>query len=306
MKMKGKALIGVYFFCCFLSFSQESSVSSFYRFEGFHSSPKGEKTFLEMHLMVLIDSTVIGVGSPVNAKNSNRSLLGRMNEFGTFDLVEKDQRDSVTGFFFGKLLRGNTAVAGHWTNKGKTVIHLLELYALSSPVSFSDYQRIYSSLPLHRYLGVECLDKKQVFAVHLSSKKERKAILSPRLFPNLLSVKITDVVLKDLPQEWGQYGNLQEVVLEHCQLKNISSVIGEMRCLVILDLTGNQLQDIPVELGELSHLLFLGLADNRLTTLPEEIKELNSLQELHLEGNCFTEMEKEKIRSWLPACHLFF
>ena len=48
------------------------------------------------------------------------------------------------------------------------------------------------------------------------------------------------------------------------------------------------------------------LWDNQLTALPEEIRNLKNLKELYLQRNPVNGVEQEKIRAWLPDCHITF
>jgi Leucine-rich repeat (LRR) protein len=74
----------------------------------------------------------------------------------------------------------------------------------------------------------------------------------------------------------------------------------------VLIINYNHLNELLKEIGLLRNLLYLDIGNNGLKTVPEEIGNLTKLHELHIDDNSLNDIEKEKIKSLLPNCNIYF
>ncbi|KAG0601403.1 hypothetical protein M758_11G107700 [Ceratodon purpureus] len=116
-----------------------------------------------------------------------------------------------------------------------------------------------------------------------------------------------------LPEEIGNFINLQRLILAENLLERLPSTVGKLRSLKVLTLDSNRLSLLPEEvgllqrlerlsvsrnnlnslpstLGNLSNLIQLDVSQNRLETLPESIGNCKSLEELIANDNLLQEL----------------
>lgn len=86
---------------------------------------------------------------------------------------------------------------------------------------------------------------------------------------------------------WEQV-DLETLVLADNDLTEVSTKIGNLKCLRMLDLGHNTLQSLPESLGDLEALSdFLYLHDNRLTSLTRSLARLKQLRYLNISEDAF-------------------
>lgn len=112
--------------------------------------------------------------------------------------------------------------------------------------------------------------------------------------------------LSSLPASLGNLSQLEEIYLSSNRLTSLPKEIGQLTKLRKLYLAGNRLQTLPKEIGQLTNLQGLYLGNNWLYSLPEEIKNLKKLKALYLYDNPISDIEKAKIKRWLPNCEVLF
>ncbi len=96
--------------------------------------------------------------------------------------------------------------------------------------------------------------------------------------------------ISELPEEIGQFANLQSLGLRDNQLTSLPESMGQLAKLQSLDLSGNKLPSLPKSIGQLASLQSLDLSFNKLTSLPESFGQLANLQSLNLTGNQLTSL----------------
>ncbi len=88
-------------------------------------------------------------------------------------------------------------------------------------------------------------------------------------------------------------GQISELGLNHCKLKEFPREICKLQQLEKLYLNGNQLSYLPKEIGKLQRLKVLELGFNRLSHLSKEFFQLRQLEQLHLGSNKLSHLPKE-------------
>ena len=111
-----------------------------------------------------------------------------------------------------------------------------------------------------------------------------------QLYPSLRSVDFSWNHLTELPRELSILTALQELMLGHNKLTNISDYFyfERWRDLEKLDLSSNRLEKFPECIGKFGNLIELDLSHNLLSSIPESIGKLNKLSRLMLSRNQFT------------------
>lgn len=88
-------------------------------------------------------------------------------------------------------------------------------------------------------------------------------------------------------------GNIVELCLYNCNLKEIPKSIGNLIYLQKLFLNNNQLKSLPHEIKELSELNYLNISNNKFEKLTPELYYLNKLEVFKWKGN---KWEKDNLR----------
>ncbi len=88
-------------------------------------------------------------------------------------------------------------------------------------------------------------------------------------------------------------GQISELGLNHCKLKEFPREICKLQQLEKLYLNGNQLSHLPKEIGKLQRLKVFELGFNRLSHLSKEFFQLRQLEQLHLGSNKLSYLPKE-------------
>jgi Leucine-rich repeat (LRR) protein len=273
-------------------------------YEGFIQTDQQQKIEIELHFLVLLDSTLIGAYH-YQPQNGDLKLVGRLNKDNSFILAERDKKDSITGFFKGKVSSDKSKASGQWTNPGKDKKFHFELNLVTGN-SYWNIIRKNRGLYEYKDLKQAIKEKEKVLSIDAADQgintlpqelESLKKIVSINLLAN--NFTIFPVVLTRLT-------TLDELSLSSNKLTYIGAEIGALKNLKILYLNFNRLKSLPKEIGALTNLLYLDLGDNELTSLPEEIKQLTSLQELYLNRNKLSAAEQKRIQKLLPGCIIHF
>ena len=94
--------------------------------------------------------------------------------------------------------------------------------------------------------------------------------------------------LSELPERIGDLKNLTALSVYNNQLTSLPARIGDLKSLTGLDVSNNQFTSLPEWIGGLKDLTKLAVGGNQLTSLPEWIGELESLTKLYVWGNSLT------------------
>lgn len=121
----------------------------------------------------------------------------------------------------------------------------------------------------------EIKDPTKVYKLDISEKKLTEISSKISRLSKLATLKMNKNEISNLPIDFFQLKNLEDLVLSQ-----------------------NKLTVIPNEIGKLTKLSLLNLSYNSLSDLPIEVMQLKNLKRLELKGNNFSKATKEKIRGW--------
>jgi Leucine-rich repeat (LRR) protein len=285
-------------------FSQDKSFCPTYVFEGFFETDKGEKLEVNLNFLVLLDSTLVG-SYYYKPKNGSLKLVGHLYKDNSFELVERDNNEKITGFFKGNLKNDKSNIQGFWTSPENDKKFKFNLNKVTGK-SYWDFIQKNRSLYEYKDLKKAINDKEKVFSIDVENQNLKKLPKDIRKLEKIVSINLLGNNFTEFPVELASLTTLDEISLSSNELTFVGSEIGKLINLRILIMNFNHLKSLPKEIGQLTNLLYLELGRNELTTLPEEIKYLTNLQELHIENNKISESEKKRIQRLLPNCVIHF
>jgi Leucine-rich repeat (LRR) protein len=290
-------------FSCNL-FGQDTFFRPTYVFDGTINTDKGQQLKISMNFLVLLDSTIVG-SYYYKPSSGSLKLAGQLKDNNSFIIVERNEKDSITGYFNGILTADKKAASGKWTSPTKNKIFDFKLTMVVGK-SYWDY--IKKNRSLHEYSDLQLAIKKanKVLSIDVASQGLNKLPNQLDKLRNIVSINLLGNNFTSFPIVLSRLTTLDEISLSSNQLTSVSKEIGRLKNLRILIMNNNQLAELPKEIGELTNLLYLELGNNKLKRLPEEIKYLTNLQELHIERNILSDSEKLKIKKLLPNCVILF
>jgi hypothetical protein len=302
MKIYFTILIGL--LSVLTSFGQDKKCCDTYVYEGYILTDEDKKLEINLNFLVLLDSTMVG-SYYYDPNWGSLKLVGKLNPDFTFYLVERDKKDSITGFFEGKLNTDFKLASGKWTNRKKEKVFDFEIKQVIGK-SYWDY--IKKNRALYEYKNIKLAIKEfdKVLSIDVDNQSLKKIPKQIEKLKNIVSFNLGGNSFERFPKNVCRLISLDELSMSSSGLTYISPQIGKLKNLRILILNFNQIKSLPKEIGNLSKLLYLELGNNQLARLPEEIKYLTSLQELHIERNNLNETEKRKIKKLLPKCIIHF
>lgn len=115
---------------------------------------------------------------------------------------------------------------------------------------------------------------------------------------NLKKLDFESLGLKELPNIFDRFPNLEILNVKKNQLKELPNTMGNLHKLKKLFIGINQLTELPKFIITLPNLEYLSLFDNNITELPNDISNLVKLRELVLPE--VSKIEKERIKAFLP------
>ena len=302
--MKNILNIIILLFFCNYAYSQDKYFCPTYVFEGFIKTDKEQKLEINLNFLVLLDSTLVG-SYYYKPQNGSLKLVGHLNKDNTFNLVERDINENITGLFNGRITIDKAKIFGQWTNPTKDKNFEFELNQVKGK-SYWDFIKKNRALYEYNDLNLAIEGKEKVLSIDIAGQGIKKMPKKIEVLPNIVSFNLLGNNFKSFPKELTKLKTLDEISLSTNRLENVTSEIGNLKNLRILIMNNNQLKSLPKEIGELTNLLYLEIGNNQLTSLPEEIKFLSSLQELHIERNRLNETEKKRIKQLLPNCVIHF
>ena len=92
-------------------------------------------------------------------------------------------------------------------------------------------------------------------------------------------------ILKNLPETFGNFSYLEELIINRHELENLPRSIGMLKSLVFLNLDSNQLKILPDSFVELTSIKKIDLTSNELENLPILFGNLKTLEILNLTSN---------------------
>lgn len=301
--MRNFLTLALLLFCINVS-AQDKYFCPTYVYEGSIQTGKAKKIEINLNFLVLLDSTLVG-SYYYKPLNGSLKLVGQLNPDNSFQLVERNSKDKITGFFNGTLINNKENAVGLWTSGDKKRKYSFTINQIHGK-SYWDFIRKYRSLYEYKDLDTAIKEFDRVISLDIGDQGvprlpndfvKLKYVISTNLMGN--QIDTFPVVLSTLSQ-------LEEISLSTNKLVYVGSEIGKLSNLRILIMNNNQLDSLPKEIGQLQNLLYLEIGNNHLTALPEEIKKLTNLQELHIERNNLSEREKQRIKRLLPNCIIHF
>jgi Leucine-rich repeat (LRR) protein len=286
------------------SFSQDKFFCPTYVYEGFIKTDKEEKLEIKLNFLVLLDSTLIG-SYYYKPQNGSLKLVGQLNKNNTFNLVERDINESITGIFNGQITVDKSKISGLWTTPNKDKTFNFELSQVKGK-SYWDFIQKNRALFEYKDLKQAIRKREKVLSIDVASQGLKKLPEKLYKLTNIVSINLLGNQFTEFPSVLSKLKTLDEISLSSNRLTNVGAEIGELKNLRILIMNNNQLKSLPKEIGELTNLLYLEIGNNELKNLPKEIKYLTSLQELHIERNKLSETEKIEIKKLLPNCIIHF
>jgi len=285
-------------------FSQDKSFCPTYVFEGFIETDKGQKLEINLNFLVLLDSTLVG-SYYYKPQNGSLKLVGHLYNDNSFELVERNNKDTKTGFLKGNLKTDKSNIQGIWTSPENDKKFKFNLDKVTGK-SYWDYIQKNRSLYEYKDLKKAIKEKEKVLSIYVASQNLKRLPKDIKKLEKIVSISLLGNNFTKFPVELASLTTLEEISLSSNQLTFVGSEIGKLTNLQILIMNFNQLKSLPKEIGQLTNLLYLELGRNELTTFPEEIKYLTNLQELHIENNKISETEKKRIQKLLPNCVIHF
>lgn len=302
MKQYLTILIGL--FSVLTTFGQDKECCDTYVYEGFILTDQNKQLEINLNFLVLLDSTMVG-SYYYNPNFGSLKLVGKLNSDFTFNLVERDKTDSITGFFEGKLNTDYKSADGKWTDGKKEKVFDFEIKQVIGK-SYWDYIKKNRALYEYNNIKQAIRQKNKVLSIDVASQGLYKLPNKLARLDKIVSINLLGNQFETFPTVLSKMTTLDEISLSSNQLTSVGAEIGQLKNLRILIMNNNQLKELPKEIGELTNLLYLEIGNNKLTSLPEEIKYLTSLQELHIERNNLSETEKQRIKKLLPKCIIHF
>jgi len=292
---------------CFLSFSlygQDNLFRTTYVFEGALKTDKEQSLKVNLNFLVLLDSTIVG-SYYYKPLNGSLKLVGQLKQNNSFALVERNEKDSITGYFNGNLSADKKTASGDWTSVTKDKNFNFTLRQVEGK-SYWDYIKKNRSLYEYSDLGLAIKESDKVKSIDVASQSLSKLPNELGNLNNIVSINLLGNEFTSFPLVLGRLTTLDEISLSSNKLKSVGKETRYLKNLRILIINNNQLRELPKEIGELANLLYLEIGNNKLRKLPEEIKYLTNLQELHIERNALNENEKLRIKRLLPNYVIHF
>jgi hypothetical protein len=302
MTIKPIAAVFLIFISASGLYSQDKSFRATNVFEGYIQADK--KLNIHLNFLVLLDSTMVG-SYYYKPRSGSLKIIGHLMSDNTFELVERDSKEKITGYFKGQLRDNNEVAEGKWISADKTREHSFFIKQIHGN-SYWDYIRKFRSLNEHKDIDLAIGESDKVVSIDVASQNLESLPSDFKRLKYVVSVNLLGNKFKSFPTVLTHLEQLEEISLSSNQLEYVGPEIGSLTNLRILIMNNNELKSLPGELGQLENLLYLELGNNQLTSLPDEIKELTKLQELHIERNQLTEAEKQKIKKALPNCVIHF
>jgi len=118
-------------------YSQDKFFRPTYVFEGYIQSQK--KLDINLNFLVLLDSTMVG-SYYYKPKSGSLKLVGHLMTDNKFELVERDSKERITGYFKGQLSNNNETAEGKWISGDKSKEHSFFIKQIHGN-SYWDYKR---------------------------------------------------------------------------------------------------------------------------------------------------------------------
>ncbi|TDO25795.1 leucine-rich repeat domain-containing protein [Sediminibacterium goheungense] len=283
---------------------QDNYFRQTYVFNGSIRTDKGQELKINMNFLILLDSTIVG-SYYYTPKNGSLKLVGHLNSDNSFILAERNESDSITGFFNGILASDKKSASGEWTTPSRDKSFDFSVNIIEEK-SYWDYIKKNRSLYEYSDFDLVMKESDKVLSIDVGDKGIDKLPVGLGKLKRIVSFNLLGNDFTSFPLVLARLTSLEEISLSTNKLTEISTQIRRLKNLRILIMNNNKLVELPREIGELTNLLYLDIGNNKLKSLPKEIQYLTNLQELHIERNALNEKEKQRIKKLLPNCVIHF
>jgi hypothetical protein len=117
---------------------------------------------------------------------------------------------------------------------------------------------------------------------------------------SLLGLSLSYNNIASIPANIDSLQHIYNMKLHHNHIVTIPDEIGNIKYMRRLELNSNRITAVPAAISGLKDLRVLWLDSNMIATLPTELSRLN-LDTLTLSGNPISELERQRIRAFMPA-----
>lgn len=128
---------------------------------------------------------------------------------------------------------------------------------------------------------------RKVKALDLSEKNLTKVPTKVFRNPQLQVLLLDKNQLKDLPADIQSLRSLQYLDISNNKCTNLPTLTGKLLKLRFLNLSKNDLKKLPPEIGGLKHLEHIDISHNDLADLPDQISNMVKLKSINLSSNAF-------------------
>jgi Leucine-rich repeat (LRR) protein len=271
----------------------------------FEGQIEGRKNLdINLSFLVLLDSTIVG-SYYYKPKSGSLKLIGQLNRDNSFDLVERDKQEKITGYFKGTLTDNFGTADGTWTSGDKKKTYKFFIKQIQGK-SYWDYIKKFRSLKEYHNIDTAISEYDKVVSIDVANQDIAELPAEFNKLKFIISANLLGNQLDSLPLVLTELTQLEEISLSTNKLEFIGPEIGRLKNLRILIMNNNRLKELPREIGQLENLLYLEVGNNQLTTFPTEIENLKQLQELHIERNRLDDAEKARLKRLLPNCVIHF
>lgn len=108
-------------------------------------------------------------------------------------------------------------------------------------------------------------------------------------FPNLTSLHINNLGLKELPSSLFKMTKLQTLIVENCKIRKIPVLINNLSSLKYLEVKNTKIRTLP--LLTIDGLVALTLAKNKISKLPDSLFTVSSIEYLALSDICVSSLQ---------------
>ena len=115
-------------------------------------------------------------------------------------------------------------------------------------------------------------------------------------------LRLKDITIEKITIDSKSSKGLKEITIRNCNLKELPDIFGEFTNLQVLQLENNNIKTLPGSICKLDKLEYLNLSGNQLECFPEQIDKLPRLKKIVLDNNlisCFPDKHME-----LPSADL--
>ncbi|MBW9233440.1 WGR domain-containing protein [Leptospira santarosai] len=122
---------------------------------------------------------------------------------------------------------------------------------------------------------------------------EKKSVDLSKLYDSEnKSISIDDQKLEEIPDEIGNYQDLETLSILYSNVSKLPNSIGTLKNLKKLSISSKKLTEFPIEICKLINLEYLYIWSQKINKLPEDMGNLINLNHLNLHGSKLKDLPK--------------